>query len=438
VFHDLDDGGTTYWDKGANYISFSPLSTAFTGLFFLSYLKILYDPDYSGENVSVSGTTARLRVVITNGGATAMTVAADDYLFTAGDKTFGFTIGADQVIPVGGTLTVTAEATTVGTTTATTSTALLYSDFTPAFSATTTAAITHVWQGTAAIVARVSTYFNLALAMAFLAKSNMKLSAFWTLVQFDFAKVVSGVDSNKCGIRSLTAGAEVVAMTSILTGDTSKYFWGALKLMEAENTFVAVDCIPTRNVLAYILREWFASPNASGKYVGNKLSLIRVTAQNCFGPASPINSLYNAGDSAGYDVFDSKNVGCLVPISSSASGDSALSMCRGVKGTPMCAYMISKCADYMSSQACADFITDKGTLANPVLTNEEAYKKIQNIVINNVLKFAGTKRISNILAKFPSFDQAKVSATALTAASSWEATYVDDLDTVTISGDISA
>jgi hypothetical protein len=435
VFSDIDGG--TDWTKSASTIAFAPLTAAFSGLFFLSYVKMLYDPDYSGENVNVAGTFSRVRLTITNGGGTALVVPAGTITFTAGDKTYGFSIGASQTIPIGGTLSVTAVATVVGITTATVA-PVLYSAFTPPFSATTTAAITKVYQGTAAIAARPSTYFNLALALAFLAKSNMKLSCFWTLVQLDFTKITSGSDTNKCGIRSLTAGAEVLGMTSILTGDTVKYYWGALKLMEADNTFVAVDCKPTRNLLSYILREWFASPNASGKYVGNKLSLIRITGQNCFGPPSPINSAFNSGDSAGYDKFDEKNVGCLVPISSSSSGDSALSMCRGVGGTPICAYMISKCADYMSSQDCADLITDDGTLANPVLTNEEAYKKIQNIVINNVLKFSGTRRITGIVAKFPSFEQAKVSPTALTAASSWEATYVDDLDKVTISGEISA
>jgi hypothetical protein len=73
-----------------------------------------------------------------------------------------------------------------------------------------------------------------------------------------------------------------------------------------------------------------------------------------------------------------------------------------------------------------------------VLTNEAAYKKIQNIVITQLNLFAGTKRIVNIVSNFPSFDQAKVSRTALEAASSWSAVYVDDLDSVTVSGGITA
>jgi hypothetical protein len=279
----------------------------------------------------------------------------------------------------------------------------------------------------------------MALAMAYQATANVKLSVFWAIVKLSWNNIdlSVGTDTNKCQIRKLTVAQEEAGMVSIATGDTATCFWGALQLIAALNTFLAVDC-EDRNILSYILYAWFASTNSSGEYVGNKLSLIRITDQKCFGPVSSINGAYNSGDTDGYDNFDAKNVGVLEPISGTSSSDSALSMCRGITGTPINALMISKFVDYTSSQKCADMITDTGTLTNPVLTNEAAYKQIQNIVITQLNLFAGTKRIVNIVSNFPSFDQAKVSRTALEAASSWSAVYVDDLDSVTVSGGITA
>ena len=99
--------------------------------------------------------------------------------------------------------------------------------------------------------------------------------------------------------------------------------------------------------------------------------------------------------------------------------------------------MIAKWVDYHSAMDCANLITDKGTLTDPVLTNNEAYVRIQSIVGNNLAKFSGTKRLYNIKLTFPSFATAKVGLNALEAASAWSALYVDDLDKVTVTGGIS-
>jgi hypothetical protein len=100
--------------------------------------------------------------------------------------------------------------------------------------------------------------------------------------------------------------------------------------------------------------------------------------------------------------------------------------------------MISKWVDYTSSQQCAKFITDDGTLTDPVLTDESAYRKIQDIVFGNLLLFVPTKRINNIVMQFPAFRTAKTGMTKLEAASSWKAGYTDDLDEVTVTGSIQA
>jgi hypothetical protein len=100
--------------------------------------------------------------------------------------------------------------------------------------------------------------------------------------------------------------------------------------------------------------------------------------------------------------------------------------------------MISKWVDYTSAQQCAKFITDDGTLTDPVLTDEDAYKKIQDIVFGNLLLFTSTKRINNITMLFPPFKVAKTGLTKLEAASSWKAGYTDDLDEVTVTGGVTA
>ena len=82
-------------------------------------------------------------------------------------------------------------------------------------------------------------------------------------------------------------------------------------------------------------------------------------------------------------------------------------------------------------------ITDRGTLTDPVLTNNEAYTRIQSIVGTNLARFSNINRLYNVKLTFPSFTEAKKGLTALEAASAWSALYVDDLDKVTVTGGIS-
>jgi hypothetical protein len=146
----------------------------------------------------------------------------------------------------------------------------------------------------------------------------------------------------------------------------------------------------------------------------------------------------NENDADGFDLLDAKNVGYLCTIADNTPQESCVSSARSINGTPVAAQMISKWVDYTSAQQCAKFITDDGTLTDPVLTDEEAYKKIQDIVFGNLLLFTSTKRINNIVMQFPPFKVAKTGMTKLEAASSWKAGYTDDLDEVTVTGGITA
>jgi len=87
----------------------------------------------------------------------------------------------------------------------------------------------------------------------------------------------------------------------------------------------------------------------------------------------------------------------------------------------------------------ANMVTDTGTLTNPILTDDAAYGQIQDIVIGTLSRFANTDgRIVGVALTFPSFSEAKVSRTALSAASAWSGIYLDDLDRVTVSGGLIA
>jgi hypothetical protein len=100
--------------------------------------------------------------------------------------------------------------------------------------------------------------------------------------------------------------------------------------------------------------------------------------------------------------------------------------------------MISKFVDYTAAQQCAKMITDKGTLTDPVLTDADAYKRIQLIFQTGLQMFTKTRRISAIRMRFPAFEAAKSGLTAIEAASAWKAGYTDDLDSVTVTGGIVA
>ena len=435
VFEDVDTV-PTMWEIGTKSISFEPLTNAFKALYFISFIKLLFDPSYNGEDVVVPGTIATAGLTFTNGGAVERTLAAGNYTFNDGTKDWYFAIAAAQAVAAGASFTpVAASATTSGASGLSVGSNILPSSVSPVVNADFTITVATLVQGTAPST-RASKYFDHALALAYLAKSDTKLSTFWPIVRVDITKAKLPVDTNKCWCRSKTDAEQKAAMTSLVTGDRAKYFWAALVLMNAQRVFVGVDC-ENRNMMAVILNAWFAEKNSSGEYVGNKLSMLRISSQKCFGLPSIIDSNYNANDDW-LDEFDKMNIGYFASISASANGDSYLSACRDVNGFPINAWFIAKFADYKSGQDCANFITDKGTLTDPVLTDELAYKKIQNIAIGNVAMFAGTRRIRDIVPKFPAFEVARVSANALQASSAWSASYVDDLDTVTISGGITA
>jgi hypothetical protein len=438
----LDDATTAgMWAIGDTSITFEPITNAFRELFFLSYIKLLFDPTFDGSPVQLPsdpGSRASAEVELVNLNVSDIKVVpAGVYTFNDTVKDWRLVVSADLQIPPDSALTANIYAATVGDD-AVLTTGAVSQTITPSLPAEVQLVVTAVTAGTnssSAPVAVPSKYFDLSLALAYQCKLDTALSFFWTQVKV--ALPVEQPDTNACWIRSKTAAQEKEAMLSLASGDRSKYYWGALYLMGCLNTWVVAHSEPV-NILPLALAMWFSRRNAAGLYVGNKLHQIRLTGTRIkpFGVPSWISSDVNTNDTEGFAILDEKRVAYLSSISDNSVQDSALSSARGVTGLSMNAMMISKYIDYTLAQDLANVITDTGTLTNPVLTDQEAYELIQRMTLNKVSLFTDTKRIYNVRMAFPDFGTAKQGLTELVAATSWSALYKDDLDEVTITGGI--
>jgi hypothetical protein len=437
-------GAADMWEIDDASIKFAPITNAFNKLFFISYVKTLFDETYSGKPFivpAVPGTAAVQTVRIANTGGSAKTVVAGTYVWDDGVKTWPLVVAEDVTIPAGEYVDYVLTAGAVGVdanmAVSTDETAMVA----PSLPADCTAVCQAFTQGADAEPEHEipSLYFDMALALSYLCKLDFKLSYFIPLVKISYIDQKPN-PADACWIRLKTSAEEKEAMTSLATGDRSKYFWGALHLMNCvQNTWTLVHSEAV-NIIPLIFAAWFAAKNGSGQYVGNKLSLLRLrgTRIKPLGFPSWLNSEVNENDADGFDLLDAKNVGYLCTIADNTPQESCISSARSINGMPVTAQMISKWVDYTSAQQCAKFITEDGTLTDPVLTDESAYKKIQDIVFSNLLLFASTKRINNIVMQFPAFKTAKTGMTKLEAASSWKAGYTDDLDEVTVTGSITA
>jgi hypothetical protein len=440
----LDDISTVgMWEIDDVSIKFEPLTKAFNKLFYISYIKLLFDEKYSGEDVVVPadpGAPASAVLTLSNPESSPLTVPAASYTFNDGVKDWIIPLDAAVTLAAnGGNTTMQVFASTVGSDANLSSGVVSNADVTPSPPPDLVITVASVVQGTdpgSGPTQTHSKFFDLSLALAYLAKLNIKLSCFWTLVKISYIDQQPN-PADHCWIRLKTSAQEKEAMLSLLDGDRSRYYWGALWLMECMNTMVAVHSEPV-NILVEILAAWFALRNGSGQYVGNKLSLLRLSGSRIkpLGFPSWLNTEVNENDAEGFDLLDAKNVGYLATIADNTPQESYFSAARGVTKLVINALMISKWVDYTSSQDVAKMITSKGTLTDPMLTDELAYSRIQEVFKANLGLFTATKRIGNIQMKFPAFGTAKTGLTQLEAASAWAANYTDDLDSVTVTGGI--
>lgn len=283
-----------------------------------------------------------------------------------------------------------------------------------------------------------SNYFDMALALSYLCELESTLS--FCLVEANLTIPEGDTDSNACNVMSLTRGEETTHCTTFTgsnTADRAKYFWGYLNMMGAKHTEFHVH--NGSFMIPVILGKWFESKNDSGEFVGNKLAKIRLSGNKVkpTGLPSPLNSDVNLNlPREIYEILDTKFVGYFISISDSSLNNAEFIRDRSISDFPITAYAISKWIDYNTSQDMAEYATAVTTLTKPVLTDEKTYAYIQSLLLSNIQKFSATGRITNISMQFPPFSEAK-KGQRFEGTAVWSAIYVDDLESVDISGAIS-
>lgn len=287
-------------------------------------------------------------------------------------------------------------------------------------------------------------YFDLALCLAYLCQYETTLS--YALLFTKVALPLDTPDTNICKIASVDKATQVAACTALnvvingITSPRDDYFWGMLNFMTCDNTMLIVHSEPY-NIVPMMLAKYFdVGRNGSGSYVGNKLSNIRLSGNRIKAMGTP--SILNANANANMPLamaqrLDEMNVAYLATISDASINDCALVRSTGIQGFPVNAYAIGKFVDYNSSQDAADWITAFETGTNPVLRNEQAYNTLQTIPLGYLQKFVTSpSRLEQLSVLFPAFNELPKEKTAFTVTKTWEAKYVDDLVSITVTGTI--
>jgi hypothetical protein len=457
VFSD-DESTVGDWSVDDVSIRFEPLSAAFEKLSFISYVKMMFDEDNDGSPAVVGeapGTVATATGTVANATGGAIVLPAGQYLLSDGVKDWAISVSSDTSVGASGSVSVSVQATVAGANTALAPGVVDPTGIVPALPADLTLTIDSISPGTDPTpIEAPSTYFDRSLALAYLCKTDPKLSQFWSLVRLrlsntGFPALKGQADPNACWIRSKNAAEQKafaenglgVASDISTPAPRTQYYWGFLWQMGClDNTWVVVHSEPL-NILTEALAAWFARKNSSGQYIGNKLSRLRLTGAKIkpFGYPSILDNGVNENDVESHKLLDEMNVGYLKTISDSTAQQCCLSSALSLGGVPITAKMIAAFVNYEVAQECAEMITDKGTLTDPTLTDAEAYERIQALVVNKLELFAKTNgRLARITLDFPDFATAKTGRTELEAASSWHADYKDDLTKVTVSGSITA
>lgn len=284
-----------------------------------------------------------------------------------------------------------------------------------------------------------SNYFDMLLSLAYLCENEANLSFCLAEGAVDVLAKATDTDGNPCKVQSLSRGDETTHCTT-LTGSTladrAEYFWGYLNLIAPDHTMFYIH--NGAFMTSIILAKWFSEKNDSGLYLGNKLAKIRLSNSRVkpTGLPSPLNSDVNLNlDKSVYTILDEKHVGYFISISSASDSNAELVRDRTVGNFPANAYMMSKWICYQTSQNCANMVTANDTLTKPYLTNQETYDAIQQLLLNNIQAMALTGRITNVELNFPPLAEV-VQGQTITGTGVWEATYIDDIESVRLSGTV--
>ena len=284
-------------------------------------------------------------------------------------------------------------------------------------------------------------FFDLSLCLASLAKVYRSLSYAVLFAHLDVPQ--NGVDPNVCF--AYTATPEEEDLVESLNGSISGFgdprkqlFFGMLKFLNADNTWVIVHSdniyVPSR-----IFGQAMAARNATGTFIGNKLAKIRLSGNGIkpTGLPSIFDTSVNENLAKVYaENLDVKNISYLISIADDSANDAMIVRAKGVTGYPVIATEMSKWIDHTTSIEMAKLLAAQSTLTNPVLRNERAYERIKDRLLANIQTFARIGRVTNIFLNFPPYSELPESKTDITVTAGWEATYVDDLEKVVMTGSI--
>lgn len=284
-----------------------------------------------------------------------------------------------------------------------------------------------------------SNYFDMLLCLSYLCENEASLSFCLAEVAVDVLAKATETDSNPCKVQSLSRADETEHCTT-LTGSTladrAEYAWGYLNLIAPDHTMLYVH--NGAFMTSIILAKWFEEKNESGMYLGNKLAKIRLNNARVkpTGLPSPLNSDVNLNlDKTVYTNLDEKHVGYFISVSSASDSNAELVRDRTIGNFPTNAYMMSKWICYQTSQDCANMVTANATLTKPYLTNQATYDAIKQLLLNNIQKMALTGRLVNAELNFPPLSDV-VKGQTITGTGVWSATYVDDIESVRLTGTI--
>lgn len=215
-------------------------------------------------------------------------------------------------------------------------------------------------------------------------------------------------------------------------------FAGMLQFMEADNTWFIIHSENTY-VPSRIFATAMSARNETGTFVGNKLAKIRLTGNGIkpTGAPSIFDSSVNENLAKVYSGnLDEKNISYLLSIADDSVNDAMIVRAKGMTGYPVIATEMSKWIDHTTSIEMAKLLANQSTLINPVLRNERTYSRIQERLLANIQTFARIGRITNIILNFPPYSELPESKTDISVTAGWEATYVDDLEKVVMTGSI--
>ena len=282
-----------------------------------------------------------------------------------------------------------------------------------------------------------SNYFDMALCLSYQCELESTLSFFLCEAHVEVFEE-GGADTNACKVMSLERGEETThcaTLTGSTLADRAEYFWGYLNLLGGTHTEFHIH--NGSFMIPIILGKWFENTNASGEYVGNKLAKIRLSGSlvKPTGLPSPLDSDVNLNlVSSIYEILDAKYVGYFESIDATTRNNAQFIRSRTIQNYPINAYMMSKWIDYYTSQDLANYATSNNSLTNPVLVNEQTYENIQTMLASRISEI-GQTYLTNVSLDFPPFSEAK-KGQSIEGTGVWSAVFVDDLESVSVSGSI--